>query len=122
VILVAVAAFLLFGRGSGDAMRTIGRWYGRAARLKQELLSEFTKAADLPGGTGGPSLSFRGALLGLDPTPTHVTGIPARVTSPPAPPAAPLSPSGSAPWTGGYPTPTWAMTVPFAPSESEVTR
>jgi hypothetical protein len=122
VIIVAVAAFLLFGRGSGDVMRTFGKWYGRAGRLKQELLSEFTKAADLPTGLGGPGLSFRGALLGLDPTPTRASGIPAAVTTPPVPPMVPLSPEVNVPWTGGYPTSTWAMTVPSVPPDTEVGR
>jgi hypothetical protein len=122
VILAAAVAFLLFGRGSGELMRTLGRWYGRAARLKQELLSEFTKAADLPVGSGGAGLSFRGALLGLDPTPLHVSGIPAAVTRPPVVPPAPPSPVAGVPWTGGYPTPIWAMTLPYDTTDAEVTR
>jgi hypothetical protein len=120
VILVAAAAFLLFGRGSSDVMRTMGRWYGRAARLKQELLSEFTQAADLPVGGGPGGLSFRGALLGLDAPAAHASGIPAAVTSPPVPPVARLSPDASIPWTGGYPTPVWTTTVPSGPADAEV--
>ena len=62
VIVVAVVAFLLFGKGNTEVLRTMGRWYGRAGRLKQDLLSEFTRAADLPmPGTAGPGLVPRGA-------------------------------------------------------------
>jgi len=119
VIVVAVAAFLLFGKGNTEVLRTMGRWYGRAGRLKQDLLSEFTRAADLPiPGTPG-QVSFRGALLGLDPPVSHVSGIPAAVTT--APVASPPV-GGSTPWTGGYPTPTWSMTVPATSDPSEVTR
>src|SRR5271170_1029240 len=122
LILLAVGAFLLFGKENGEVLRTIGRWYGRAGRLKQDLLSEFTKAADLPMVGPGGGLSFRSALLGLDATPSHLSGIPAAVTSPPL--AAPLSvqPPAPAPWPGGCPSPTWSMTVPVVPSESEVSR
>jgi hypothetical protein len=122
VILVAAAAFLLFGKGNTEVLRTMGRWYGRAGRLKQDLLSEFTKAADLPTPTGG-ALTLRGALLGLDPPVTHVSGIPAVVTSPPVAPVAPTPVLPVTPhWTGSYPTPTWSMTVPASAEPVEVTR
>ncbi len=123
VILVAVAAFLLFGKGNTEVLRTMGRWYGRAGRLKQELLTEFTRAADLPTPTGG-SLSFRSALLGLDPPVTHVSGIPAAVTTAPTSPTPrpPSPPDGPWPWTGGYPTPTWSMTIPVTADPQEMTR
>jgi hypothetical protein len=115
VILVAAAAFLFLGKDNAQLLRTLGRWYGRAGRLKQELLAEFTKAADLPTPAGG-ALSIRGALLGLDPTPTHVSGIPAAVTTAPGATPLPMEPTW-VPWTGGYPTPTWSMTMPVAPAD-----
>jgi hypothetical protein len=121
IIIVAVGAFLLFGRENGETLRTLGRWYGRAGRLKQELLAEFTRAADLPAPAPGQPLTFRGALLGLEPTVTHVSGIPAAVRVAPTLPA-PSPPPAPTPWTGGYPIPTWTMTVPVLLSESEVTR
>jgi hypothetical protein len=122
VIVVAVAAFLLFGKGNTEVLRTMGRWYGRAGRLKQDLLSEFTRAADLPApGTPG-QVSFRGALLGLDPPVSQTRGIPAAVTSPPVLSVVLPPPGGSAPWTGGYPAPTWSMTVAVTVDPSEVTR
>jgi hypothetical protein len=119
VIVVAAAAFLLFGKGNTEVLRTMGRWYGRAGRLKQDLLSEFTKAADLPSPTGG-ALTLRGALLGLDPPVTHMSGIPAAVTSAPLLPIAP-SPTVPVPptWTGSYPTATWSMTVPSVADPAE---
>jgi hypothetical protein len=122
VILVAVAAFLLFGKGNTQILRTMGRYYGRAARLKQELLSEFTRAADLPPpGTPG-QVTFRGALLGLDPPVSHVSGIPAAVTAPPVVAVVPPPPATPVPWTGGLTTPTWSMTVPASADPTEVAR
>ena len=114
VIIGAVAVFLLFGKDSGETLRTLGRWYGRASHLKQELLGELTRAADLPP-ANGPSLSIRGALLGLDSPAARGSGIPAAVRVPPAPtpgpaPAPPVEPT--LPWTGGYPMPTWSTTTP----------
>jgi hypothetical protein len=120
VIILAAAVFLFFGNDNAQLLRTFGRWYARAGKIKQELLAEFTKAADIPLPVNGP-LSIRGALLGLDPTPTHSTGIPAAVTSAPGPAARPLEPSWG-PWTGGYPTPTWSMTMPAVVDEREVYR
>jgi len=121
IIIVAVAVFLLFGRENGEVLRTLGRWYGRAGRIKQELLSEFTKAADLPIPAAGQPLSIRGALLGLDLSPTQANGIPTAVRVPPANPPAPIPVAGM-PWTGGLPVPTWSMTVPVVPGEGEVSR
>ncbi|HTZ61718.1 MAG TPA: hypothetical protein VMC82_03640 [Thermoplasmata archaeon] len=121
VILLAAAAFLLLGKENAQVLRTIGRWYGRAGALKQELLAEFSKAADLPTIPSGGPLTIRGALLGLDPTPTHRSGIPTAVTAPPMTPARPIEPAWG-PWTGGYPMPTWSMTVPAVPVDAEVRR
>jgi hypothetical protein len=121
LILLVAGAFLLFGKENTEVLRTLGRWYGRAGRLKQELLSEFTRAAELPMPPGG-NLSIRGALLGLDPAPSPAGGIPAAVTRPPASLSPVPPPSGPSPWTGGYPVPTWSMTVPAAAYEAEVSR
>ena len=62
IIVLAVAAFLLLGKDSGQFLRTAGRWYARAGRLKQELLGEFARAADLPLPPPGAPLTIRGAL------------------------------------------------------------
>jgi hypothetical protein len=118
VILLAALVFLFFGKENAELLRTLGRWYGRAGKLKQELLAEFTKAADIPMPVNGP-LTIRGALLGLEPTPTHASGIPAAVTTAPGAPPRPIEPTW-VPWTGGYPTPTWSMTMPSVPDEREV--
>jgi len=108
MIIAVVAVFLLFGRGSGDAARTIGRWYGRALRLKQELVAEVTRAADLPPGSGANVTSLRAALLGPDvvglPAGSHV---PLHVRSPPA--VAPAAVPPSVPWTGGEPVTVWSV-------------
>lgn len=125
IIIAAVAAFLLLGKDSAQFLRTAGRWYARAGRLKQELLGEFAKAADLPLPPPGAPLSIRGALLGLEPTATHASGIPAAVRSPPVPPPppfVPVPPLPVSPWTGGFPVPTWSMTPPVVPNEWEVSR
>ncbi|MHB8352319.1 MAG: hypothetical protein ACYDFT_06520 [Thermoplasmata archaeon] len=63
IVILAVAAFLLFGSEGRDFVRQMGRLYGRALRLKSELLSEITQSTGLP--TGG-SASLRQALLGAD--------------------------------------------------------
>jgi hypothetical protein len=120
VILLAAAAFLLLGKENGQLLRTVGRWYGRAGRLKQELLSEFTKAAELPAPSGAP-LTIRGTLLGLDPTPTQRSGIPAAVARLPPAPVRPVEPAWG-PWTGGYPVATWTMTVPVVVPDGELYR
>jgi hypothetical protein len=108
VIIVAVAAFLLFGRENAQVVRTIGRWYGRAVRLKQEMLSEVSKAADLPVGTLGTA-GLRSALLGLDPEISRASGIPAAVSTAPVAIAAP-TPAPEIPWTGGSPILSWSIT------------
>ena len=123
IIIAAVAVFLLFGKENAQTLRTLGRWYGRAVRLKQELLGELTKAMDLPA-VPGPTTSLRGTLLGLDGSWDHASGIPAAVRVPPAalppPPVVPVVPSF--PWTGGYPIPTWSTTAPAGPGSGEVSR
>jgi hypothetical protein len=120
IIIVAVAVFLLFGKENAQVLRTFGRWYGRALHLKQELLGELTKAADLPGATG-PNLSIRGALLGLDSPAPNARGIPTAVRVPPTVPFTPTY-EPTLPWTGGYPVPTWSTTVPSAHVPTEVGR
>jgi len=120
VIIAVVAAFLLLGKDNAGTLRTLGRWYGRALRMKQELLCELTKAVDLPTAPGQP-LSIRGAILGIDPPATHVSGIPAAVR---VPPTVPFTPSydPTVPWTGGYPVPTWSTTAPPGPEDREAGR
>ncbi|MGA9839985.1 MAG: hypothetical protein WBE40_01840 [Thermoplasmata archaeon] len=117
MILLVAAGFLLLGKDSAQTLRTIGRWYGRAGRLKQDLLSEFRRAAELPTSVAGP-LSIRGALLGLDPPATRASGIPVTVTARSVAEARPIAPTWE-PWTGGFAAPTWSTTVPAVPTDSE---
>ncbi|MGI0054010.1 MAG: hypothetical protein ACREC5_08105 [Thermoplasmata archaeon] len=63
LVLLAVAAFLLFGSQGRDFVRQMGRLYGRAMRLKTELMNEITQSTGLPSGGAG---SIRQALLGPD--------------------------------------------------------
>jgi hypothetical protein len=121
LILVVVAVFLLLGKESGSTLRMLGRWYARAGKLKQELLQEFSRAAEIPT-LPGNRLTIRGTLLGLDPAPTHVSGIPAAVTVAPAIRSSPTVAPAVGPWTGGMPTPTWTMTVPVDPAREGWTR
>jgi hypothetical protein len=122
IIIAGVAAFLLLGKENGQVLRTFGRWYGRAGRLKQEILSEFSRAAELPAPVPGASaLSVRGMLLGIDPPVSARSGIPAAVRVPPSVPYRPTY-EPAVPWTGSYPVPTWSMTVPAVGPESEVAR
>jgi hypothetical protein len=67
VVLLGVAAFLLFGQKSGTFVREAGRWYGRAMRLKGELLGELRRAAELPIPTAGATPSIRAALFEWEP-------------------------------------------------------
>jgi len=121
LIIAAVAAFLLFGQGNRDALRMLGRWYGRANRLKQELLTEFSRAADLPVPTGGAGVSLRSTLLGMDPSLT-ARGIPAAVArSPPASRPPPIAPPDLF-WTGSPPVPTWSTTAPAGYASTEAIR
>lgn len=84
VILLAVAAFLLVGRENGAVLRQFGRYYGRFVRLKQELMADFAKAADLPVADPRAPLTVRSALVQLaDPTPSRTVSIPAAVTTTP---------------------------------------
>jgi hypothetical protein len=123
IIILAAALFLLLGKDTGQVLRTLGRWYGRAGQLKQELLGEFAKAAELPTPPTGAALSVRGMLLGIDAVPIQTPGIPAAVRAPPTPPPTPPAvPSPVSPWTGGAPVAVWSMTVPVAPSAWEVSR
>jgi len=112
MIVLAVGAFLLFGRDSGHVGRTLGRWYGRTVRLKQELLGELARAADLPMPAGGSPGSLRAALLGLDAGESSRPGIPVAVRRPPEAPPRPEPPS-PLPWTGGQPVTSWSSTSAF---------
>jgi hypothetical protein len=116
MIVVVVAAFLLFGRESGALLRQFGRYYGRFVRLKQELLGELTLAADLPAPKSGNVLSFRGALLGYADG-SQTPGIPAAVTTAPFPgfASASASPAGIGPER-------WSVAVPTAALEGPVLR
>ncbi|MGB6500883.1 MAG: hypothetical protein WBG19_05750 [Thermoplasmata archaeon] len=109
VIIVAVAAFLLFGRENAQFVRTLGKWYARAVRLKQEMLSEVSKAADFPIGAMNPP-SVRAALLGLDAEPPRWEAVPVAVAVAHAS-AVPNVPSAPGdPWTGGSPILSWSVT------------
>ena len=66
IVILAVAAFLLFGSQGQQTVRQLGRLYGRMLRLRGELMREITSGMDLPGAGSG---SLRSALLGDDPVP-----------------------------------------------------
>ncbi len=114
VIIAGVATFLLFGGESRGTLRTLGRWYGRAMRLKQELLSEFSKAAELPLPAAGAPWSVRAALLDVGgPTPRE-RGVPVAVGAAPGPAPAPIAAAALGPafvWTGGSPGEAWSTSA-----------
>lgn len=113
LIIAAVALFLLFGRQNADTLRTLGRWYGKAVHLKQELLTEFSRAAELPISGGAPAASIRAALLGVASSPPAGSrGIPVAVRTPPSPDPVPWVPA-EVPWTGGSPVPYWSTNAGF---------
>lgn len=115
-ILLAVAGFLLLGRESGALLRQFGRYYGRFVRLKQELLGELTRAAELPSPLGGQSLSLRGALLGY-PEGSQTPGIPAAVTYAPMPLAVAATAAA-----GAIGPDRWSLAVPSAGLEAPAVR
>jgi hypothetical protein len=106
LIILAVGAFLLIGKGDPQLLRTVGRWYGKVMHLKQELLSEVTRVADVPPLSADRPISIRTTLLGLDaptPAPSHV---PIAVPRPAA--AVAMASTGSHPLT---PAMTWVNSV-----------
>jgi hypothetical protein len=111
-ILLSVAGFLLLGRESGALLRQFGRYYGRFVRLKQELLGELTRAADLPAPSSLRSLSLRGALMGY-PEGSQTPGIPAAVTVPPMPIAVTATAS-----LGSIGPDHWSLAIPSAGLEA----
>lgn len=116
IIIAGVGAFLFLGPENRAVMRELGRWYGRAVRLKRELLSDLSQAADLPPPTPGRPSSLRQVLLdGLEAPSGQVSGIPAAVavapaawTQRPAPAAARPSASGGASPSPDHVEPGWA--------------
>jgi len=54
---LAVAGFLVLGKEGGTVLRQIGRLYGRLNRIKSELLTEFSKAAEIPAPVPGRVVS-----------------------------------------------------------------
>lgn len=114
VILLAIGGFLLFGQGSGAAVRQLGRWYARLLRLKQDLLSEFTRDADLPSPTPGRTLSIRQALFEADPVGGRTSGIPAPVSIAPGGSFVAIGLTASAPSIGpmGMGPETWSFARP----------
>ncbi|MGI0132868.1 MAG: hypothetical protein ACREDK_07265 [Thermoplasmata archaeon] len=101
VILLVAGGLLLLGKENGALLRTLGRYYGRAMRLKTELLGEFTQAAQIPTDARGRPLSIRQVVLGYDDE-GRPSGIPVAVRTPPAVAARPLlEPTAYAPALGG---------------------
>jgi hypothetical protein len=119
LIILGVGAFLLLGDRGGATVRQFGRWYGRAMRLKQELVGEVARAAELPLPAGASAGSLRAALLGLDGPTRPTVGIPAAVRTAPTvswPPEAPPT----LPRTGGTPVTSWSTTFfPTGPGPGE---
>ncbi len=106
IILVA-AAFLFFGPENRQIVRTLGRYYARAMRMREELLGQVARAADLPVRPGEP-VNLREALLGDTTAPRLASGIPAAVTQAPK---LTYPPTGSA-WTGAMGPQSWSMALP----------
>lgn len=81
-----MGAFLLLGKENGAVLRQIGKYYGRLTRLKQELLADFSKAADLPAPVPGRPFTIRSALVqAVDPGPSRASHVPVAVTTAPIP-------------------------------------
>ncbi len=121
MILLAVGAVLLLGKENAGVLRALGRYYGRFLRLKNELLSEFSRAADLPrAAPGAPALTLRQSILGWESEVARSTsGVPAAVATPALPPFAVARPFADATTTapGMGPT-TWSMSLTTAATEA----
>jgi hypothetical protein len=112
LILLGVGAFLLFGQGNGAALRQLGRYYARLNRLKQELLGELARAADLPPPDGRSPTTIRNALLGLtEPGPGRTSGIPVAVSAPPTT-LQPVYSGPVGPGSAGIGPETWSIALP----------
>ncbi len=119
IIIAGVAGFLLFGRENRGVLRMLGRWYGRAMRLKQELLEEFSRAAEISPPTAGTPWSIRSAILEVGSPTGRTRGVPAAVRVPPVLPVVPLPPGATFVWTGGGPQEGWSMSSPAPPVPRE---
>jgi hypothetical protein len=106
LIILAVGAFLLVGKGDPQLLRTVGRWYGKVMHLKQELLSEVTRVADVPPLSADRPISIRTTLLGLDAPALAPSHVPIAVARPAATVA--MASTGSHPLT---PAMTWVNSV-----------
>ncbi len=117
LIILGAGAFLLLGKENGAFLRQLGRYYGKLVRLKQELLSDFARAADLPPPVPGRPTTIRSAIVQMaEPTPGRVSGIPMAVSAPPIPllvtrSVVPATASGIGPGT-------WSLAVPMLTSEA----
>lgn len=121
IIIVGVGVLLLFGsRNGAGVMRTLGRYYSRLMSMKQQMIGEVTKAADIAPPTPGKPTSLRAAILGTDPGSNgHVSGIPIVVTQPPAVTYRPTY-LPEAPWSAsGFASPTWSVVLPSVPGDGE---
>jgi hypothetical protein len=111
LIILAVGGFLLIGKGDPQLLRTLGRWYAKAMSVKQQLLSEVTRAAELPTPAPGQPTSIRSALLGLDVDQAQRSQVPIAVARPPlvlAPMALATASVAAAPIASGM---TWVNSV-----------
>ncbi|HZY91341.1 MAG TPA: hypothetical protein VFG07_00995 [Thermoplasmata archaeon] len=111
LIILGVGAFLLLGKENGAVLRQLGKYYGRLARLKQELLSDFARAAELPAPVPGRPVTIRSALIQFaDPPAVRTGGVPLAVTSPPMP----LTASGilTGQHGAGFGAGTWSLAIP----------
>ncbi len=121
MILLAAGAFLLLGKENTAVLRSLGRYYGRFLRLKNELMSEVSRAVDLPRApAGSPPLTLRQSILGWESEVARTSsGVPAAVATPALPPVAIARPFGeattTAPGVGPY---TWSMSLTTAATEA----
>lgn len=111
IVLLAIAGFIFLGKGSGPALRQFGRYYGRLMRLKQELLSDFAQAAEIPPPVPGQPVSIRQSLLSWEPGNGRVSGIPMAVSAPPMVATAAVTPAAPT-YSPGFGPSTWATTHP----------
>jgi hypothetical protein len=86
IVILGVAAFLMFGSQGQQFVRQLGRYYARLLRFRAELMREVTSSAGVSLPAGGSVGSLRSALLGSDvpsppaPGPASINGSPGIMT------------------------------------------
>jgi hypothetical protein len=112
LILLGAAGLLFLGPNNRELFRKIGRYYGRLLKAKQDLLAEFSRAADLPAPSGLGSMSFRASLLGWEEDSARQLAVP---LAPPSPTFLPPASVGTITCVNSLGPVQWSSVAAYAP-------